>query len=164
MSNALIKKVQLGFSLIELMIVVALMGILAAIAFPVYQNYILKAKLVEAVVFLDAQKNPILETLAINGALPLTAKAPIATGTLANSKYIKTVNYNNSTGKAASVVLTLTGTGNNALDKKFLALFAVVDAVSGNILWTCGTAKARTSTSRGKVVAMYPFLPASCQN
>jgi type IV pilus assembly protein PilA len=163
-SNALIKKVQLGFTLIELMIVVAIMGILSAIAFPVYQNYILKAKLVEAVVFLDAQKNPILETLAINGALPLTAKAPIATGTLANSKYIKTVNYNNRSGKAASVVLTLTGTGNNALDKKFLALFAVVDAVSGSILWTCGTARAKSSIRSGKVVAMYPFLPASCQN
>ena len=140
------------------------MGILAAIAFPVYQNYILKAKLVEVVAFLDAQKTPILEAVTNNGALPATAQSPITTGNLTNSKYIKAVNYTSKVSTSASVVLTLTGTGSKALDKKFLALFAVVDAFNGSILWTCGTARARTSTSRGRVVAMYPFLPASCQN
>jgi type IV pilus assembly protein PilA len=163
MNNLLLIKVQQGFTLIELMVVVAVIGVLAAIAFPVYQNYMIKAKLVEAIVFLDAQKTPILEAVANNRALPATAQSPITTGPLSNSKYIKAVNYR-AKGTSAAVVLTLTGTGSTELDKKFLALFAVLDAVNGSISWTCGTARARSSLRSGKVVAMYPFLPASCQN
>ena len=163
MKNPLLKKAQQGFTLIELMIVVALIGILAAIAIPVYQDYKLKAKLTEAVVFLDAQKTPILEAVEINGALPVTAQPPIAIGDLANSKYIKQVNYNSTVSSSASVVLTLTGTGNSAIDNNHLALIASLDA-NGSVSWVCGTAKDSLSVNKGNIEVMYPFLPPSCQN
>lgn len=163
MKNPLLKKAQQGFTLIELMMVVTVIGVLASIAIPAYQGFMTKAKLSEAVVFLDAQKTPILEAVAINGALPVTAQPPIAIGDLADSKYIKAVSYNSSVSSSASVVVKLTGTGNSAIDDKYLALIASLDA-TGSVSWVCGTAIANSSVDNGNVEVMYPFLPPSCQN
>ncbi|AFC86629.1 pilin [Frateuria aurantia] len=64
---------QKGFTLIELMIVVAIIAILAAIAIPQYQNYITKAQFSESQSIIDGLKTPIAEFATQNGACPLTA-------------------------------------------------------------------------------------------
>ena len=65
------KKAQKGFTLIELMIVIAIVGILAAIALPAYQDYIVRSKMSEAVVALAEAKTGVTEYVASTGGLPL---------------------------------------------------------------------------------------------
>ena len=64
------KKAQKGFTLIELMIVIAIVGILAAIALPAYQDYIVRSKMSEAVVALAEAKTGVTEYVASTGGLP----------------------------------------------------------------------------------------------
>ncbi len=67
------KKAQKGFTLIELMIVIAIVGILAAIALPAYQDYIVRSKMSEAMVALSEAKTTVTEYVASTGTVPLTA-------------------------------------------------------------------------------------------
>src|SRR5580704_482243 len=90
------KAVQKGFTLIELMIVVAIIGILAAIAIPAYQNYTIRAQVTEGLSLADGWKTGIAEFYAQNGTFP-TGSSPtgsatsfIATGTT-TGKYVSSV-------------------------------------------------------------------------
>lgn len=85
-------QMQKGFTLIELMIVVAIIGILAAVALPAYQDYTARAKVTEALGFGAAGKTAVAEYFQAEGALPADNEAAgMAKSTDIKSKYVKSV-------------------------------------------------------------------------
>ena len=86
------KTMQKGFTLIELMIVVAIIGILAAIALPAYQDYTIRSKVTEGLSLAGAAKLAVAETLASTGSLPPdNATAGLPVNTTIKGKYVTSV-------------------------------------------------------------------------
>jgi type IV pilus assembly protein PilA len=144
------KTMQKGFTLIELMIVVAIIGILAAIAIPAYQDYTVRAKVTEGLSLADSAKNIVAEN-AMNGAAALdtgwtgASTAIVASVAITPADGTITVTYN---AVAKSVVLTLTPSAGGAP-------LAVSTVPAGPIEWTC---------SVGGVAASFNYVPANCRS
>jgi len=143
------KKFQQRFTLIELMIVAAIIGILAAVAIPAYQDYTVRAKVSEALVLASAAKTGVSEWYATNGNLPSTNASvglPAAASIYGNSV--------RSVGIAGSGVITVTlQTTNLPADAGGTQLLLTPSTATGAIIWTC--------TSGGSLLAKY--RPASCR-
>jgi type IV pilus assembly protein PilA len=160
------RKLQQGFTLIELMIVVAIIGILAAIAIPAYQNYTIRAQVTEGLTLADGWKTAIAEYYANTGNWPTVANL---TGT-SNSvgKYESTVTVN------AGGVIQITY-GGTAVNKNISgAILALVPWTNANkdVLWQCGNAATpgsastmatgATNTTSASMSAQY--LPTACHS
>lgn len=98
------KKLSEGFTLIELMIVIAIIGIIASVAMPAYQDYLARAQVSEAVTLLSGAKNPISEYIYDKGALPdavaFADLVPVRAG-----KYVENIVL---TGSVSNLILTAT--------------------------------------------------------
>ncbi len=146
------KKMQQGFTLIELMIVVAIIGILAAIAIPAYQDYTIRAKITEALTLASSAKTSVSEYYISLGSMPLDENAAgiDATGTVYATPVVQQMNYAqtstsvgvitiaiNDIGGATSAgdTFTMTGSGTNA-----------------GVTWLCAAGSIDTK-----------YLPASCR-
>jgi type IV pilus assembly protein PilA len=162
------KSVQKGFTLIELMIVVAIIGILAAIAIPAYKTYTIRAQISEGLGFADAAKVAVSETFTANGAWPATnTEAGLdATATNISSKYVAGVSVG-----ASGVITVAFG---NQIDPAAIAVGTSISftpglSANGDISWTCNT-KAFPGNVTAAVAPVAPasavapkYLPAICR-
>jgi type IV pilus assembly protein PilA len=141
-------KKQQGFTLIELMIVVAIIGILAAVALPAYQDYTIRAKVSEAIGFAAAAKTAVSEHVISKDKWPSgNASAGLAPAASISSAVVKQVLVANN---VITVTLSSAGLG-DAND----GTFTLTGSTAGSgVSWTC----APGSTTVTK------FLPSSCRN
>lgn len=136
-------KAQKGFTLIELMIVVAIIGILAAIALPAYQDYTTRAKVTEVILAASSARTAISEAAALKGSMPTASDVTIETTT---SQYVSALAYDGTD----TITATARNTGNSAVDGQTITLKGTT-TTNGTVDWVCG----------GSIPAK--FRPASCQ-
>ncbi|MBH2150665.1 pilin [Neisseria meningitidis] len=156
---------QKGFTLIELMIVIAIVGILAAVALPAYQDYTARAQVSEAILLAEGQKSAVTEYYLNHGEWPSNnTSAGVASSTDIKGKYVKEV-------KVANGVITATmlSTGvNKEIQGKKLSLWAKRQA--GSVKWFCGQPVTRNAKATNDVAADgtdkidTKHLPSTCRD
>ncbi|EPI0582898.1 pilin, partial [Neisseria gonorrhoeae] len=124
---------QKGFTLIELMIVIAIVGILAAVALPAYQDYTARAQVSEAILLAEGQKSAVTEYYLNNGEWPANnGAAGVASASTIKGKYVQKVEVNNGVVTATMASSNV----NKEIKDKRLSLWA--RRQDGSVKWFCG--------------------------
>ena len=155
------RKVQQGFTLIELMIVVAIIGILAAVAIPAYQDYTVRAKVTEGLSLASGMKATIAENaangIALNNNTPGVGAAPAFTATRNVSNMVAAAN-----GEITITYPASAGGGTLVLAPRDGANALVAGTLPVNpITWNCNAVGSSLTGSAGTLQAKY--APAECR-
>jgi type IV pilus assembly protein PilA len=139
------KKVQQGFTLIELMIVIAIIGILAAVALPAYQDYTVRGRVSELAIQASSMKSTVSENIANMGGT-------IGAGACAGITNLTTATKNTASSTCTDTTGVIAVTGTTASKGVVLTYTPTVNA-DNTIVWACTT----TATN-------YKYVPAECRN
>ncbi|EMU1699283.1 pilin [Neisseria gonorrhoeae] len=156
---------QKGFTLIELMIVIAIVGILAAVALPAYQDYTARAQVSEAILLAEGQKSAVTEYYLNHGEWPKdNGSAGVASASDIKGKYVQKVEVNNGV-----VTAEMASTGvNKEIQGKKLSLWA--RRQDGSVKWFCGQPVTRGAGNDDTVAAAdnekinTKHLPSTCRD
>ncbi|MBH2457142.1 pilin [Neisseria meningitidis] len=158
---------QKGFTLIELMIVIAIVGILAAVALPAYQDYTARAQVSEAILLAEGQKSAVTEYYLNHGTWPSNnSDAGVAsTATDIKGKYVKEVKV-----EKGVITAEMKSSGvNKEIQGKKLSLWAKRQA--GSVKWFCGQPVTRAAKAKDDVTAATgtdkidtKHLPSTCRD
>jgi type IV pilus assembly protein PilA len=151
------KKVQQGFTLIELMIVVAIIGILAAIAIPAYQDYTIRAQVSEGLAITSAAKTAATEYWQDRGSFPADNTTAGLSDDIAGKYVSGVVLTNGGAGGAGLITVTYASAApqaaNSAIDGATLTLTA--DTSGGAVNWLCEGGNILDSNAK--------WLPSACR-
>jgi len=160
------KKVQQGFTLIELMIVVAIIGILAAIAIPAYQDYTIRAQVSEGMNLAAAAKAAVAETYLNRGTAPAnrTAAGMTANATDTEGKYVSQIDVAN-----GEILITYGNEAHANIDTEVLVMTPFL-SIDQSVVWRCGTATTGaglsamgSDTGSTATTVASQYLPAACR-
>lgn len=146
-------RLQRGFTLIELMIVVAIIGILAAVAIPAYQDYTVRAKVTEGLGLASSAKTSVTEFFVTNGSLPTgNGTAGLAPASSIRGNYVKGVAVGTDGGNGSGVIEVIFS-GQPIQDK---TLLLVPTTSAGSVKWNC--------TQSGGTTIDMKYRPSNCRS
>jgi type IV pilus assembly protein PilA len=154
------KTIQKGFTLIELMIVVAIIGILAAIAIPAYQDYTIRAQVTEGLNLAGAVKAAVAETFAQDGTWPAD-NAEAGVGSQISGKYVTSVQV-----ASGGITITYGHQANQNIGSETLGLTPWTSP-NNDVIWVCGNRDAPDSATAGGASAattlLDKYMPQTCR-
>jgi type IV pilus assembly protein PilA len=168
----MLNKMQKGFTLIELMIVVAIIGILAAIAIPAYQDYTIRAKITEGLNLADSAKTAVAESWQSGGTTGLLAAATGWNSGFTPTKYVSGITMSTTTGVITVTYnagqITQLGAANTLKLTPFIQATLLPNTLAGNIDWACTSADNKTAAAQSMAGAalgtvLTKYVPSNCK-